>query len=53
MPANWRELLADLAWFYRWSPREVGGLTIQELVWWCEQANRIRAERQKELAGRD
>lgn len=45
VPCNWRELMADVTWFFRWSPRDVGDLTIPELLWWAEQARRIQQER--------
>ena len=42
-PSNWRELAADLAYFWHWQPSETWALTGPELLWWLEQANRIIA----------
>ncbi|MDR0966655.1 MAG: GpE family phage tail protein [Myxococcales bacterium] len=33
--------MADVAFFFHWAPKDVGALTIPELLWWAEQARRI------------
>jgi hypothetical protein len=37
-------LIAQLTWFFHWSPRDAWGLTGTEIMWWVEQANRIHAK---------
>ncbi|EGG3071018.1 GpE family phage tail protein [Salmonella enterica] len=37
----WRELAADITWFYRWEPSVTGNMTLRRLLWWQEQAVRI------------
>lgn len=40
-PSDWRQLIAPLAKFYGWAPRETEGLTITELVWWNTEAKKL------------
>jgi Phage P2 GpE len=36
-------MIADLAHFFHWSPRDAWDQTGSELVWWAEQSLRIAA----------
>ena len=33
-------MIGDLAWFYHWTPREIGDLTILQAMFWHDQALR-------------
>lgn len=39
---QWRELAADMTYFYKWGPRDAWGLSYSQLMFWIEQAVRIR-----------
>ncbi|MGF6790165.1 hypothetical protein [Paraburkholderia sp. 35.1] len=42
MPANLRDIVADVTHFYGWGPRDAGALTWAELAQWLAQARRIQ-----------
>jgi hypothetical protein len=46
-PRNWRELCADLTFYFHWSPRDVWELTMTEILWWAAQAERQIAARRR------
>ncbi|MBT0344128.1 GpE family phage tail protein [Morganella morganii subsp. morganii] len=41
---KWRQLSADVTYFYHWGPQDARYLTMRELLWWAEQANRINSK---------
>lgn len=41
MRANWRELLADLAFVFHFQPSEMDEMPISELLQWHDQAKRF------------
>ncbi|MFM0464680.1 hypothetical protein PQR34_42885 [Paraburkholderia sediminicola] len=43
VPANLRDIVADVTHFYGWGPRDAGALTWTELSGWLAQARRIQA----------
>ncbi|CAK7025938.1 MAG: hypothetical protein MESAZ_02733 [Saezia sanguinis] len=38
----WRELAADVTYFYKWGPHDAWGLSHSKLEFWAEQALRIK-----------
>src|SRR5260364_207579 len=40
-PRNLGDAVAELTKFYGWGPRTAWSLTVSELIWWFEQAQRM------------
>ncbi len=40
-PRNLGEVVAELTKFYGWGPFDAWSLTVTELIWWVEQAQRM------------
>ncbi|EKN5029966.1 hypothetical protein DVQ33_05650 [Yersinia enterocolitica] len=38
---RWREIIADVTYYYSWGPGDAWSLTYSNLIWWCQQAERI------------
>ena len=51
MPANVRDLVADVTHFYGWGPRDAGTLTWSELAEWIAQARRIKQAQEAHRQG--
>ncbi|EAS1263726.1 hypothetical protein F8606_21820 [Salmonella enterica] len=45
---DWRELAADVTFFYRWAPDATANMTFRRLSWWGDQAVRINRIRRGE-----
>ena len=44
MPGGWRDAIAVIAFVFHFPPSELWEFGPSEIVFWIEQANRIRAE---------
>lgn len=41
MPADWQDVVGDLAYFFRFQPSELDAMTASDLEFWVKQGERI------------
>ncbi|PWC19069.1 MULTISPECIES: GpE family phage tail protein [Brenneria] len=39
---GWRELAADVTFYFHWEPNAAWGMSLTRLEWWATQARRIK-----------